>query len=188
MPPSIRSVHVLLLAALCAGAMGCHRHTVQAAAPPATPAPAEPPRSEPGPPMVSSSDANPSPTTPSEKNPTESSPATATRPIEPKPRPPTTPPPETPAPKPAGPQITQRLSPAQEAELKGQTEKSIAEAEANLRRAYGRQLNETQHDMVEKIQSFMAQSHEASEAGDWNRARIQADKARVLSIELVNSL
>lgn len=138
--------------------------------------------------MVSSSDANPSPAAPSEKNPPESSPAPAPKPIEPKPRPPTTPAPETPAPKPAPPQITQRLSPTQEAELKSQTEKSIAEAETNLRRAYGRQLNEAQHDMVEKIQSFIAQSREASEAGDWNRARIQADKARVLSIELVNSL
>jgi hypothetical protein len=193
MPPSIRSVQVVLLGALCAGAMACHRHTVQAAPPPATPGPVETPRTGPAVPADSGTGANPAPAAPSDKNPpAESSPAPAVtlKPVEPKPRPapPATPVPEAPAPKPAPPQITQRLSPAQEAELKSQTEKSIAEAEANLRRASGRQLNDVQRDMVEKIQSFLAQAREASEVPDWSRARIQADKARLLSIELVNSL
>ena len=95
---------------------------------------------------------------------------------------------ETPAPRPAPPQITLRMSPAEEAEQKSQTQKSIAEAEANLRRTAGKQLNDTQRDMVEKIQNFLAQAREASEVPDWNRARILAEKARLLSTELVNSL
>ena len=81
-----------------------------------------------------------------------------------------------------------RISPAEEAELKSQTQKAVAEAEANLRRASGRQLNDAQREMVEKIQSFLAQSREASEVPDWSRARILAEKARLLSGELVNSL
>jgi len=80
------------------------------------------------------------------------------------------------------------MSPAEEAEQKSQTQKSIAEAEANLRRTAGKQLNDTQRDMVEKIQNFLAQAREASEVPDWNRARILAEKARLLSTELVNSL
>ena len=80
------------------------------------------------------------------------------------------------------------MSPAEEAELKTQTQKSIAEAEANLRRASGRALSETQRDMFEKIQNFLAQSREAGELPDWSRARILAEKARLLSTELVNSL
>ena len=80
------------------------------------------------------------------------------------------------------------MSPAEEAEVKSQTQKSIAEAEANLRKASGRELNDTQRDMVEKIQNFLAQAREASEIPDWSRARILAEKARLLSTELVNSL
>ena len=81
-----------------------------------------------------------------------------------------------------------RMSPAEEAELKRQTQSAVAEAEANLRRASGRYLNEAQRDLVEKIQSFLAQSREAGEIPDWSRARILAEKARLLSTELVNSL
>jgi len=80
------------------------------------------------------------------------------------------------------------MSPAEEAELKSQTQKSIAEAEANLRKASGHDLNDTQRDMVEKIQNFLAQAREASEIPDWSRGRILAEKARLLSTELVNSL
>jgi len=193
MPPSIRSVQAVLLAVLCAGAMACHRQTAQAAPPPATPGPEETPRPAPTVPVESGGGAHPAPPGASDKSPAPEAPpaiAPAPKPVEPKPKPvqPAPSVPETPAPKPAPPQIIQRMSPAEEAELKSQTEKSIAEAEANLRRASGRQLNEVQRDMVEKIQRFLVQAREASEVPDWSRARILADKARVLSIELVNSL
>jgi hypothetical protein len=195
MPPSTRPVQIVLLAFACAGSIACHRQTVHAAPPPAGPEPAETSKPAPPAPSGSKAGANSSPATPSSKTAQpESTPATppAPKPVEPKPRPvapqPQPPAAEPPAPKPAPPQIAPGISPAREAELKNQTQKSIAEAEANLRRTAGRQLNDVQHDMVEKIQSFLGQSREASEIPDWSRAFILADKARLLSIELVNSL
>jgi len=194
MPPSTKRVQIVLLAFACAGAISCHRQTAHAAPPPGAPEPAESSKPAPSAPAGSAAGASPAPANPASKIPEPgSAPATAPKPVQPKPRPvaPQPAPPaasEAPAPKPAPPQITPRISPAQEAELKSQTQKSIAEAEANLRRAAGRQLNDVQHDMVEKIQSFLVQSREASEIPDWSRAFILADKARLLSIELVNSL
>jgi hypothetical protein len=41
---------------------------------------------------------------------------------------------------------------------------------------------------VEKISGFLSQAHEAILADDWVRAENLADKARVLSNELVKSL
>jgi hypothetical protein len=195
MPPSTRRVQIVLLAFACAGSIACHRQTVHAAPPPAEPGPAESSKPVSPAPSGSETGTNSAPaTTPSKSAAPANAPATppAPKPVEPKPRPVTPQPPpsapESPAPKPAPPQIAPRISPAQEAELKSQTQKSIAEAEANLHRTAGRQLNDVQHDMVEKIQSFLAQSREASEIPDWSRAFILADKARLLSIELVNSL
>jgi hypothetical protein len=194
MPPSIKSVQAVLLAILCAGGVACHRQTVQAAAP-STPPPSDEavktaPTATPG----TDTGATSTPASPVLKGTApDTSPAVtpAPKPVEPKPRPVTPTPaatPEPPTPKPAPPQITQRISPAQEAELKSQTQKSIAEAETNLRAASGRQLNDVQRDMVDKIQNFLVQARDASELPDWNRAHILADKARLLSVELVNSL
>jgi 2-oxoglutarate dehydrogenase E2 component (dihydrolipoamide succinyltransferase) len=193
MPPSIRSVQVVLLAAVCAGAISCHRHTAQAAPPPAAPPPGESAQPAPTAAPGGETGANPALANPIEKSAPAGNPAVAPtlKPVEPKPRPAApapAPAPEPVTPKPAPPQITQRISAAEEVELKSQTQKSIAEAEANLRRTSGRQLNDVQRDMVEKIQSFLAQAREASEVPDWSRARILADKARILSVELVNSL
>jgi hypothetical protein len=86
------------------------------------------------------------------------------------------------------PLISPRISPAQQSERKQQTEKSISVAETNLRRASGHSLNDTQQDMIEKIRSFLTQAREASEVPDWERAYVLAEKARVLSEALVNSL
>ena len=41
--------------------------------------------------------------------------------------------------------------------------------------------------LVEKIRSFLAQSLDASKSGDWARAQNLAQKARLLSTELINS-
>ncbi|HKO05148.1 MAG TPA: hypothetical protein VJW51_10380 [Candidatus Acidoferrales bacterium] len=193
MPPSTKRVQMALLALACAGGISCHHTTAHAAPPPAAPEPADSSNPAPTAPGGSATGANPAPATPPSKSAgTESSPPAtpAPKPVEPKARPaaPAPAPSEAPAPKPAPPQITPRIPPAQEAEYKSQTQKSIAEAEANLRRTAGRQLNDVQHDMVGKIQSFLIQSREASEIPDWSRARILADKARLLSIELVESL
>ncbi|HUK53005.1 MAG TPA: hypothetical protein VL099_06925 [Candidatus Binatia bacterium] len=64
----------------------------------------------------------------------------------------------------------------------------MSAVETNLRRASGRSLNDAQKDMVEKIQNFLAQAREAGEVPDWERAFVLAEKARVLSEELVSSL
>ncbi len=61
-------------------------------------------------------------------------------------------------------------------------------AEKNLQAAAGKQLNAAQKDLVEKINGFLGQAHEAIVAGDWVRAKNLAEKARVLSDELVKSL
>jgi hypothetical protein len=194
MPPSTKRVQIVLLAVACATAVACHRQAVHAA-PPET-APATPEGTKPSPAGATESGAagkSAPANTGAETSAPGSAPATipAPKPVEPKPRPappPAAAPPETPAPKPAPPQITLRISPADEAQLKSQTQKAVAEAEANLHKASGRPLSDAQRDMVEKIQSFLSQSREASEIPDWSRARILAEKARLLSVELANSL
>lgn len=60
-------------------------------------------------------------------------------------------------------------------------------AERNLQSASGKQLSAAQKDLVEKIRGFLNQSHEAIKSDDWVRAQSLAEKARVLSAELVKS-
>jgi hypothetical protein len=57
-----------------------------------------------------------------------------------------------------------------------------------LQAAAGKKLNAAQKDLVEKINGFLGQAREAIVAGDWVRAKNLAEKARVLSDELVKSL
>lgn len=195
MTPGRKLATLLPLALLVLGGAGCHRQRVQAAAPPpiappasANPQPAPappstttaPPEGKPSP-LAGEAPVNPAPETPAPKpvtprphvNPTPASPAT----------------PETPAsPRPAPPQIRPRLSPAQVAEYKRKTSEAMAEAEKNLQSAYGRPLSESQRDLMEKIRGFLTQAREAGDAEDWGRAVNLAEKARLLSLELVNSL
>ncbi len=49
-------------------------------------------------------------------------------------------------------------------------------------------MNASQNDLVAKIAGFLAQAHEAIRTGDWVRAQNLAQKAQVLSDELVKSL
>ena len=80
------------------------------------------------------------------------------------------------------------LPPAQLAEFERKTNAAIAIAEKNMQSTYGKQLNTAQTDLLEKIRGFLSQAREAARVGDWQRAFNLADKAQVLSIELVNSL
>jgi len=57
-----------------------------------------------------------------------------------------------------------------------------------LQQANGRQLSAGQQDLVEKIHSFLDQARDASKGGDWARAQNLAQKARLLSTDLVDSL
>jgi hypothetical protein len=63
----------------------------------------------------------------------------------------------------------------------------MSAAERNLAQVAGKQLSAGQQDLAEKIRSFLSQSRDASKSGDWARALNLAQKARLLSVELVNS-
>ena len=86
------------------------------------------------------------------------------------------------------PQISPQLSPGDQASLQHKTQEDVVTAQKNLQQSSGRVLSAAQHDLVEKIQSFLSQSTEASKAGDWARAQNLSQKARLLSVELVDSL
>ncbi len=102
--------------------------------------------------------------------------------------PPRRPPTETvPAPKPAAPAISPQISPADQATYEHRINENISTAERNLQQASAHQLNATQKDMAEKIKGFVDQSREAMQASDWARAQNLAQKAQVLSNELVGS-
>jgi hypothetical protein len=90
--------------------------------------------------------------------------------------------------RPPAPQISPELSSNDRDTYRHKTDEDITVAEKNLRQSSDKQLSAAQTDLVEKIKSFVSQSREASKAGDWARAQNLAQKARVLSNELVESL
>jgi len=85
------------------------------------------------------------------------------------------------------PQISPQISPGDQASYERRTGDDIAVAEKNLSDAGGTQQNASQQDLVDKIRSFLAESRRASKDGDWARAQTLAQKARLLSVELINS-
>lgn len=89
--------------------------------------------------------------------------------------------------KPAAPQISPQLSPRDLESTKKNTTANIMTAEQNLQLSNGRQLSAAQKDLAEKIKGFLGQSHDAIRSDDWVRAQNLAEKARVLSTELVKS-
>src|SRR5439155_650587 len=84
--------------------------------------------------------------------------------------------------------LVQQLSPEDMSEAKQQTQDSLAVAERNLGSTKGRKLTPAQSDLVAKIRSFIEQAKGAVGNGDWARARTLAEKAQVLSEDLVRSL
>ena len=92
-----------------------------------------------------------------------------------------------PTPKPAAPAISPQISPADRANYEHRIDENLTTAERNLQQASAHQLDATQKDMAEKIRSFMDQAREAMQASDWTRAQNLAQKAQVLSAELVGS-
>jgi hypothetical protein len=95
---------------------------------------------------------------------------------------------ETETPHVPAPQISPQLSPGDQAAYERKTGDDISVAEKNLEQTSGKQLSAAQQDLTEKIRSFLTQSREASKGGDWARAQNLAQKARLLSAELINSL
>lgn len=90
--------------------------------------------------------------------------------------------------RPPAPQISPQLSENDKANYQRGTTEDIGVAEGNLQQATGKRLNAQQSDLVDKIKSFLNQSRDASKDGDLARAKNLAQKARLLSVELVNSL
>src|ERR1700704_3261364 len=182
-----RALFVLLFAAAF-GAAGCStKHIVRAAPPSVSAPPPEEAPPLPPPPMP------PAVETKTEEPPPEAaSPEAPARPNRPAPRPPPAHPEAAdPAPpKPAPPQISPQLSPKDLAAAQNNTRSNIKTAEDNLQLASGKQpnLSAAQKDLVEKISGFLSQAHEAIIASDWVRAQNLAEKAGVLSNELVKSL
>src|SRR5271168_524890 len=188
-----RMAVVLLTCAISLGVAGCAHKTVHAAAPAAAPAPAE------ARPMNTAPDTDASPPTEVVAAP-PALPASAAPPPAPVTIP--TPKPATPH-RPAGdqpadtgseqpahppaPQISPELSPTDQAAYRRKTGDDAAAAEKNLQETSGKQLNAAQQDLVGKIRSFLSQSRDASTDGDWVRAQNLAQKARLLSNELINS-
>lgn len=189
-----RFVPVACLLAILAA--GCVRGKVHAVAPVGTPP--SPTLSETERPMTIAPDtdasppveAAPAPPTVAIEQPSEpvALPATKTAPA---PRKPPEPVAEAAAEPPArrpAPLISPQLSPGDQASYERKTGEDVGVAEKNLQGAQGKQLSAAQQDLVDKIRSFLAQAREASRTGDWARAQNLAQKARLLSIELINSL
>jgi len=90
--------------------------------------------------------------------------------------------------RPPAPQISPQLSEAQKANYQRGIAEDIGVADSNLKQTDGKRLNAQQADLVDKIRSFRDQSNSAAKEGDLARAKNLAQKARLLSVELVNSL
>jgi outer membrane biosynthesis protein TonB len=182
----MRKIQLLaLLCAVSAAMAGCANKHIVRAAPPSVSAPppddtSPMPLPETPPPVTTTEE--PAPEVPSPAPP----PVPGKRPAAPRrPAPAETADP-TPA-KPAPPQISPQLSARDLEATKKSTTANITTAEHNLQLANGRQLSAAQKDLTEKIKGFLSQSHEAIMADDWVRAQNLAEKARVLSAELVKS-
>jgi len=81
------------------------------------------------------------------------------------------------------PLMAPELSDDQVTEAKSATNESMSEAERNLNLTRGKSLNAAQQDVVSKVMGFLDSAREAIKSNDWQRARILAKKAEVLSQE-----
>lgn len=191
-PIDSRIAAILLTCAISFGASGCNDKKVHAAAPvAAAPTPASTER-----PMTVAPDTDASP--PAE---VVAAPPALQVPATPPPSTVTVTPPKPVAPRrpaeasteaeqpahPPAPQISPQLSATDQATYQRKTGEDTAVAEKNLQQTSGKQLNAAQQDLVGKIRSFLSQSRDASRDGDWSRAQNLAQKARLLSDELIGS-
>ena len=175
--------YLVFLCIVALGLAGCAGKRIVRAAPPSVSTP-PPEITQPMPPP-----ATPEPSITVEEPPPDPTPSVppmvpAKHPAPPRPRPPA---PDAPTPKPAAPQISPELSAKDLAAVKSNTTGNLTQAEQNLQQASGKTLNAAQKDLTEKIRAFLTQAHEAILADDWVRAQNLAEKARVLSAELVKS-
>lgn len=192
-PLNVRTVVALLTCGLSLAAPGCARKSVHAAAPAAAPvaadAAARPMTTAPDtdatppveavaqPPALPESPTPAQVTLPATKPPVLHKPASGQAPADAASEPA----------HPTAPLISPQLSPGDQAAYQRKTDEDISEAKKNLQEVSGRQFSTAQQDLVDKINSFLAQSENARKDGDWARARNLAQKARLLSAELIAS-
>ncbi len=86
------------------------------------------------------------------------------------------------------PQISPQLSPEERSRAQASAGRDMRIAQQNLDSANGKRLTAIQQDMADKIRGFLKQAQDAIAVSDWNRASSLAEKARLLSDELVKSL
>jgi len=82
-------------------------------------------------------------------------------------------------------QLTGGTTAEQASHKRSSTEQLKAATEENLKKIEGRQLNPSQQEMVSQIKQFMQQSKTAVAGGDLERGHDLAQKAHLLSDELV---
>lgn len=190
-----RIVAALIACGVTLAAAGCARQNVHAA-PPVTAIPST--AAETQRPMTIAPDTNASPPAetvappPAIADPPVAPTVPAPRPKPARPqRPATEPAAEPPADQPVhppAPQISPQLSTEEQAAFERKTNEDIGVAEKNLQVSSGRKTSAAQDDLKEKIRRFIVQSRDAMRVGDLARAQNLAQKARLLSIELVESL
>jgi hypothetical protein len=81
------------------------------------------------------------------------------------------------------PLMAPELSDDQVTAAKSAANDSMSTAERNLNLTRGKTLNVAQQDVVSKVMGFLDSAREAIKSNDWQRARILAKKAEVLSQE-----
>lgn len=81
--------------------------------------------------------------------------------------------------------ISPGVNPQQASQQVGSTKWLLTKTDENLKIVTSRQLTAAQQETVHQIQSYVKQSKEASDGGDVQRAYALANKARMLSGDLV---
>jgi hypothetical protein len=82
-------------------------------------------------------------------------------------------------------QLAPGMSKEQELQSRQATTHLLATTDVNVKSVAGRQLTPAQQGMLDQIRTYMKQSKQASDSGDLARAHTLANKAHLLSDELV---
>jgi hypothetical protein len=85
-------------------------------------------------------------------------------------------------------QIVPTISPSEQQNYQRQTDSDAAFAQQVLAQAEKHQLDAQQRGWRDLVQSYLKQSQDAGKAGDWAAAQSFAQKARLTSTQLLNSL
>jgi outer membrane biosynthesis protein TonB len=186
---------VALACSLALGAAGCTHERVHAAVPVSAPPLVLSPETDHPMTIAPDTDATPPleaqaspPTMPPEATPPEPMPMEPSTPPAPKRKPEEHPAQAEQPPAQHAPQIAPQISPSDQSIYQRKTADDLNAAARNLDQTNGKHLSAAQQDLADKIRSFMSQSRDASKSGDWDRAQNLAQKARLLSTELLNSL